>query len=142
MHDLTPLPHTLHDREEQLLALRAQHPAWVIEYTAGIAPWRAHVREEGTWAPAGSRPFWLSRVTPGELTAAIMSHTGGPTEQDEADLAELTGSYGGHWEVERTSRGTWQATPLPNPADVLTAADADSLRGKLERAEAHRQMTT
>ena len=142
MNNLTHLPPTLRDREQQLLALRAQHPAWVIEYTAGIAPWRAHVREAGTWTPDGGRPFWLSRVTPDELTAAIMSHTGGPTEQDRADLAELTASYGGQWTVERTARGTWQATPLPNPADVLTAADADSLRGKLERAEAHRQMTT
>jgi hypothetical protein len=141
MDDLTHPRPTLRDREQQLLALRAQHPAWVIEYTAGIAPWRAHVREAATWAPNGSRPFWLSRVTPDELTAAIMSHTRVLTEQDRADLAELTASYGDQWTVEHTTRG-WQATPRPNPADVLAAADADSLRWKLEAAEPRREMST
>ena len=55
------------------------------------------------------------------------------SQRDEADLAELLHRFPA-WVVTRTVRG-WEAWPRPRAADVVTAADADSLGEKLARRE-------
>ena len=74
--------------------------------------------------------------------ADLGGHVSGPqspprlSERDAADLAELLHRFPA-WVVERTAGG-WEAWPRPRAADVLTATDADSLGGKLSRADAKR----